>query len=106
MRSFLMGFGVGVGLGMLFAPKAGSDTRRYIAQKTGEGTDYVTQHSQDLKDSASDLIDRGRSAVMSSREKLSDAIDNIRGGSQGQSQPGTSSSYSRSDVGSESTVNS
>ena len=104
MRSFLMGFSAGVGLGMLFAPRSGSDTRRYIAQKTSEGSDYITQHSQDLKDSASDLIDRGRSAVMSSREKLSDTIDSIRGGSHSSSQPSTLSSYSN--VGSESTVNS
>jgi gas vesicle protein len=33
---FVLGFGVGVGLGMLLAPKSGSETRELFKSKEGE----------------------------------------------------------------------
>ncbi len=39
LSSFLMGLGVGVAIGMLFAPKSGQETRDLIKNKAGEGTD-------------------------------------------------------------------
>jgi gas vesicle protein len=73
--SFLLGLGVGVGIGMLFAPKSGSDTRQYIKDKAGESGEYIKQRSTELKQSASDLVDKGKEAVGRQRETLADAVE-------------------------------
>jgi len=73
--SFLLGLGVGVGIGMLFAPKSGSETRQLIKDKTDAGTDYIKQRSGELKQSASDLIDKGREAVGRQRDTLAEALE-------------------------------
>jgi len=75
LSSFLLGLGVGVGIGMLFAPKAGSETREMIKNKAGEGTDYLKQRGSDLKQTASEWVDRGREAVGRQRDNLSDAME-------------------------------
>ena len=48
LSSFLLGLGVGVAIGMLFAPKSGSETRKLIKNKAGEGGEYIKQRSADL----------------------------------------------------------
>jgi gas vesicle protein len=73
--SFLLGLGVGVGLGMLFAPKSGPETRDYIKNKASEGTDYLKQRTEDLRQNASQWVDRGRDAVGRQREHLADAME-------------------------------
>jgi gas vesicle protein len=73
--SFLLGLGVGVGLGMLFAPKSGPETRDYIKNKASEGTDYLKQRTEDLRQNASQWVDRGREAVGRQREHLADAME-------------------------------
>ena len=52
MKSFLAGLGIGVGLGILFAPMSGEETRSNLSQRAG-----------DLADSAKDLVDQGRERV-------------------------------------------
>ncbi len=73
--SFLLGLGVGIGIGMLFAPKSGSETRQLIKDKTGEGTDYLKQRSTELRDSAGDLINKGKDAINRQRDTISDAME-------------------------------
>jgi gas vesicle protein len=73
--SFLLGLGVGVGLGMLFAPKSGPETRDYIKNKASEGTDYLKQRTEDLRQNASQWVDRGRDAVGRQKEHLADAME-------------------------------
>ena len=75
LSSFLMGLGVGVAIGMLFAPKSGSETRDFIKSKAGEGTDFLKQRSSDLKQSASDWVDKGKDALRSQKDTLSDAME-------------------------------
>ena len=48
LSSFLLGLGVGVAVGMLFAPKSGEETRELIKNKTGEGTDFLKQRSTEF----------------------------------------------------------
>ncbi len=75
LSSFLMGLGVGVAIGMLFAPKSGSETREFIKNKAGEGTDYLKQQGTTFKQSASDWVDKGKEAIRSQRENFSDAVE-------------------------------
>lgn len=72
---FFLGLGLGVAAGILFAPKAGAETRGLIASKAGEGTDFVKRRTGELKDSAGQLIDRGKQAISSQRDTLNQAVE-------------------------------
>lgn len=78
MNNFLLGFGIGVTVGMLFAPKSGTETREYISSKANEGTDYLLKQGQQLKDSASDLLERGKNVVSSQKDKLTASAEDVR----------------------------
>ena len=75
LSSFLLGLGVGVGIGMLFAPKSGQETRDLIKNKAGEGSDYLKQRSTELKQNASEWVDRGKEAINRQRDNLADAME-------------------------------
>jgi len=75
LSSFLLGLGVGVAIGMLFAPKSGEETRELIKNKTGEGTDYLKQRSTEFRQSAAEWVDKGKEAINRQKESLSDAVD-------------------------------
>ena len=72
---FFLGLGVGVAVGILFAPQSGEETRGLIKSKAQEGGEYVKRRTGDIKESASDLVDRGRTVVNKQKEQLSAAID-------------------------------
>jgi gas vesicle protein len=75
LSSFLLGLGVGVAIGMLFAPKSGSETRELIKTKAGEGGEYIKQRSADLKDTASGWVDKGKDALNRQKDTLNDAME-------------------------------
>jgi len=60
MRSFLVGLGIGIGLGVLFAPVSGDRTRGKI------------------KDRANDLADSARETLEQGRERVRRGISAIR----------------------------
>jgi gas vesicle protein len=74
MGSFLIGFGVGLAAGTLFAPKSGAETRKYIADKTSEGGQFLAHQGEQIRDAAADLLVKGRKVVASQREKLADLV--------------------------------
>ena len=72
---FCLGLGIGVAVGILFAPKAGDETRQLLRSKADEGKDYVKRKSEELKDSAADLADKGKLALQRQKEQLAAAVD-------------------------------
>ena len=72
---FFLGLGLGVAVGLLFAPKTGTETRELIRSKADEGKEYLKRRSADIKESANDAIERGRSAVSRQRDNLSAAVE-------------------------------
>lgn len=79
MKSFLAGLGIGIGLGIIFAPMSGEETRNNLQQRAG-----------DLKDSARDLVEQGKdrarttvSAIRGHAERFgnqaADAVQNATG---------------------------
>lgn len=83
---FLLGLGIGVAAGILWAPRAGEETRQILSDRAGEGadylrnraqdgTEYVRQRTDDLKQSAAELYEKGRSSVAKQRETLSAAVE-------------------------------
>jgi gas vesicle protein len=75
LSSFLLGLGVGVGIGMLFAPKSGSETRELLKNKAGEGTDFLKQRSTDMKQTASEWVDKSKEALNRQKGSLADAVE-------------------------------
>jgi len=83
---FLLGLGIGVAAGILWAPRAGEETRQLLADKAGEGADYVRtradegkeyvrQQADNLKTSANDLMEKGRTTVLRHKENLTAAVE-------------------------------
>lgn len=72
---FLFGLGVGVAVGVLFAPKSGEETREMLRSKANEGRDYLRRKGDEVRDSTSDILNRGREAYQSQKENLSAAIE-------------------------------
>lgn len=72
---FFLGLGLGVAVGILFAPKSGEETRGLIRGKAVEGKDYLRRRSQDLRESAEDYLERGKSAITRQREQLAAALE-------------------------------
>ena len=72
---FFLGLGLGVAVGMLFAPKSGEETRDYIRSKANEGADYVKRRSTELRDQASDAIDRGKENLRRHKDNVSAAVE-------------------------------
>jgi gas vesicle protein len=72
---FFLGLGLGVAVGVLFAPSSGAETREYLRSKAEEGTDYVKRRADDLRESAADAIDRSKEGIRRHKENLSAAVD-------------------------------
>jgi len=58
---FLAGLGLGALIGVLYAPKAGRETREDLMSGAREGTEYLKQRGREAADQMGDLVDRGRS---------------------------------------------
>lgn len=72
---FFLGLGIGIAAGIIFAPQSGSETRGKIRSKALEGGDYVRRRGEELRESATGLVDRGREVVSRQRETLNSAVD-------------------------------
>jgi gas vesicle protein len=83
LSSFLLGLGVGVGIGMLFAPQSGEQTRKVIKDKAGEGTEYVKQRSSEIRQTATEWVEKGKDALGRQKDTISDAVsDAVQAGKQ------------------------
>lgn len=72
---FFLGLGIGVAVGILFAPKSGEETREIIRSKAGEGKDYIRRRGEELRDRAEDMVERGKGAVQKQKEQLQAAVE-------------------------------
>ena len=72
---FFLGLGLGVAVGVLFAPQAGEETRRLLRDKAEEGADLVRRKSSELRESATDTLDRGKQTLQRKKESLVAAVD-------------------------------
>src|SRR3954469_15864710 len=89
--SFLMGLlagtVLGAGLGMLFAPKAGSELRSQLGSSLSDGTgrlrDVADQTYSQATDKVSQMVDRGREAYDRARSSVSDMASQATSGTSG-----------------------
>jgi gas vesicle protein len=73
--AFLAGLGVGVAIGMLFAPRTGGETREYIKGKAGEGKEFIKHRSTELRDQAGEIFEKGKEALGRQKEHVGDAME-------------------------------
>ena len=57
---FVAGAVIGAGVALLFAPKSGSDTRKYLGQTSKESREVMENSGKELMDRGKELYDRGR----------------------------------------------
>jgi gas vesicle protein len=83
---FCLGLGIGVAIGILFAPKSGEETRLllrskadeskdYLKKVSDESADYLKRKTGELKDSATDLADKSKLALQRQKEQLAAAVE-------------------------------
>jgi len=72
---FFLGLGIGVAVGILFAPKSGEETREFLKERADEGKEYLKRRSEELRETATSTIDRGRQALDRQKEQLRAAVD-------------------------------
>jgi gas vesicle protein len=100
--SFLMGLlagtVLGAGLGMLFAPKAGSELRSQLGTSIADGTGRLREVADQTYNQASEkvgqIVDRSREAYDRARSSVSSMASQGTSGSAGDGQPAGSSSTS------------
>ena len=57
---FVVGAVVGAAVALLYAPKAGKDTRKLIGRKTDESKEAISGSTKEMVDKGKELYDRGR----------------------------------------------
>jgi gas vesicle protein len=72
---FLAGLGVGALVGVLYAPRSGSETRDVLKTKADEGRDYVRNQAQRAREQANQWVDKGREVVTQQKEQFRAAYD-------------------------------
>jgi gas vesicle protein len=72
---FFLGLGLGVAAGLLFAPKSGPETRDLLLSKADEGKEFIKRRTAEVRDQATDAIERGKSTVTRQRDNLMAAVD-------------------------------
>jgi gas vesicle protein len=83
--ALLMGLGVGLALGFLFAPQSGEETREIIAERAKEGMAVAADAMEELKlqadlavanaaEAVQCLKERAEHAVAEAQEKIQEAV--------------------------------
>ena len=70
-----VGLGVGIGLGILFAPKSGRHTRLLIRNQAADGADYIARTSAEIRDKASDLVKEGAQTIVRQGGAIKTAVE-------------------------------
>jgi gas vesicle protein len=97
MMGLLTGTVLGAGLGMLLAPKAGSELRGALGEQARNLGNAASEQYRHARESAGTWAERGREAVNQARDAVSRGVDEARGYAGGT----TGSSYSGGSTGSE-----
>lgn len=72
---FCLGCAVGAVAAVLFVPKSGRETMEYLSRRANEGTDYVKQRVDDVRDAVTGAAEHGKRAVRYQAENLGAAVD-------------------------------
>jgi gas vesicle protein len=73
--AFLLGGIVGTAIGILYAPRAGKETRKSIRRLSEDIADNVNDFGEDIAKAGKRIYEEGREKVLSGKDKVSEAID-------------------------------
>jgi len=76
---FLTGAIIGATIAVLYAPKSGKDTRKYISNVTHQGAEAVTDTGKDIVDAGKEMFERGRQLVEDAAELFDRGKKLVRG---------------------------
>jgi gas vesicle protein len=65
---FVAGALIGAVVAILYAPKSGKDTRKYITGKAQQGKDAIADSTTDVVDASKEMFERGRKLVEDAAE--------------------------------------
>jgi len=74
----LTGTVLGAGLGMLFAPKAGSELRGQLSEQAGKVANNASEQYRRASETAGDWADKGRQVYDKARDAASRGVDKAR----------------------------
>jgi gas vesicle protein len=72
---FLAGLGFGAIAGILYAPRAGSETREALRSKAEEGREFVRDRARQAREQAAGWTDRGREVLNQQKEQFRAAYE-------------------------------
>ena len=72
---FVAGASIGAAIALLFAPQSGEETRKQIADKAQDGSDFVVSKSREIRKHAEELVDSGKDLVSKQKARLADALE-------------------------------
>ncbi len=72
---FLAGLGLGAVVGILYAPRPGTETREAIRARAEEGRDYMKTRAREARDQASQWVDRGKDALDQQKDQFRAAYE-------------------------------
>lgn len=75
MLWFLAGLGVGTALGVLYAPKPGSETRDSLRNAAGEGRDVMQERARRYREQAQQWAERGKETFSQQKDNLRSAFE-------------------------------
>ncbi len=72
---FLAGLGIGAAVGILYAPKAGDETRQRIREVAEESSGTVRERARQAKEQAGGWVDKGREYLNQQRDQVKSAVE-------------------------------
>jgi gas vesicle protein len=72
MKAFLTGLGIGVGLGVLFAPDSGEATRKKMGERLSDWSEWLSRQDENLKTTTRGMADRVSDTAANASGKASD----------------------------------
>jgi len=72
---FLAGLGIGGLVGVLYAPKSGSETREELRARAEQGRDYVRSRARETREQAAGWVDKGRDVLNQQKDQFRAAYE-------------------------------
>jgi gas vesicle protein len=72
---FLAGLGLGAVIGVLYAPKAGQETRDEILQRAEESREYVANRARQAREQAQQWADKSRDFYQQQKDQFKTAFE-------------------------------
>lgn len=74
---FLLGMSIGIGIGLLFAPQSGEETREWIADTTQDKVKRLRRRGRRWVFQAQDALEHSQDTISSILKNSRNALDNV-----------------------------